>query len=114
MPAERSFPEGRSLVLKLTAVLLILISALGWLMAKKESRTAAQGLIRFHVVANSDGPGDQLLKRAVRDRLLVLMSPKLKPARSAAEIYTLSLHDALPIWPVPPPRPGKLFRTTCP
>jgi stage II sporulation protein R len=96
MPAERSFPEGRSLVLKLTAVLLILISALGWLMAKKESRTAAQGLIRFHVVANSDGPGDQLLKRAVRDRLLVLMSPKLKPARSAAEARKI-VQDNLPL-----------------
>ncbi len=42
------------------------------------------GIIRLHVVANSDSPEDQLLKLAVRDRIIEMMEGKenIEDARS--------------------------------
>ncbi|MHB8126920.1 MAG: stage II sporulation protein R [Desulfitobacteriaceae bacterium] len=42
-------------------------------------------LIRFHVVGNSDSESDQALKRAIRDALLVKVSPKLAKSQSLQE-----------------------------
>lgn len=42
-------------------------------------------LIRFHVIANSDGAEDQTLKLKVRDKVLEYMYPKLKDAQSIDE-----------------------------
>jgi len=77
--------EGRSPVIKLVALLVILIAALGWTVTTKGNQMAATGLIRFHVIANSDDPQDQFLKREVRDRLLAVMAPKLGEAISGDE-----------------------------
>lgn len=42
-------------------------------------------LIRFHVLANSDSEQDQALKRAVRDAILKVVSPKLAVSKSLDE-----------------------------
>ena len=52
-----------------------------------------ENLIRFHVLANSDSPADQALKRKVRDRIVQEMSPifseagDIKEAREVAQEY---------------------------
>lgn len=50
-----------------------------------ETTPAPDQLIRFHVLANSDSDEDQALKRAVRDAILVKLSPKLAASHSLAE-----------------------------
>lgn len=45
----------------------------------------ADQLIRFHVLANSDSDQDQELKRAVRDAILMEVSPRLATAHSLDE-----------------------------
>jgi stage II sporulation protein R len=42
-------------------------------------------LIRFHVLGNSDSEEDQLLKYAVRDKILKQVAPKLASSKSLAE-----------------------------
>jgi len=42
-------------------------------------------LIRFHVLANSDSEQDQALKRAVRDAILKVVSPRLAVSQSLDE-----------------------------
>jgi len=42
----------------------------------------AEKLIRFHVIANSDGEEDQALKLKVRDEVLKYIQPKLKDSES--------------------------------
>jgi len=42
-------------------------------------------LIRFHVIANSDTPRDQALKRRVRDLIVQEMSPSFSKAKNIAE-----------------------------
>jgi len=44
-----------------------------------------QKLIRLHVVANSDSPEDQSLKRRVKDQIIKEMSIKLKDAKNIDE-----------------------------
>ena len=44
-----------------------------------------QDLIRFHVIANSDSDADQALKRAVRDAILIKVSPQLAASKSLDE-----------------------------
>jgi stage II sporulation protein R len=52
-------------------------------------------LIRFHVVGNSNSQSDQALKIAVRDAILVKVSPKLAKSRSLEE-SRLILKSLLP------------------
>lgn len=49
---------------------------------EKTVQDIADKVIRFHVIANSDDPNDQALKRAVRDEILKVMAPKLKKSKS--------------------------------
>lgn len=42
-------------------------------------------LIRFHVLANSDSPADQALKRKVRDRIVQAMNPEFSQAADLKE-----------------------------
>lgn len=45
----------------------------------------ADNLIRLHVIANSDSPADQALKRDVRDRVLEYMHVKLKDSKDVEQ-----------------------------
>lgn len=55
----------------------------------------ANKLIRFHVVGNSNSQSDQALKIAVRDAILVKVSPRLAKSRSLEE-SRLILKSLLP------------------
>jgi stage II sporulation protein R len=55
----------------------------------------AHKLIRFHVVGNSNSQSDQALKIAVRDAILVKVSPRLAKSRSLEE-SRLILKSLLP------------------
>lgn len=54
-------------------------------LADVESEPLPDQLIRFHVIANSDSEQDQAMKRAVRDAILKVVSPKLAASQSLAE-----------------------------
>lgn len=49
------------------------------------NKSLADNLIRLHVVANSDSPEDQALKRDVRDVIIEYMKGQLKDSRDIAE-----------------------------
>lgn len=50
-------------------------------------------LIRFHVLANSDGEKDQKLKLKVRDEVLKYIAPKLKDSKSIEESRKILLNN---------------------
>ena len=53
------------------SVILGIILTLGWVTVSESALSdISSGLIRLHILANSDGNDDQLLKLKVRDRLL--------------------------------------------
>ena len=49
-------------------------------------QTLADGLVRLHVIANSDSARDQQLKLCVRDRVLAVTQPLLDAADTPAEV----------------------------
>lgn len=72
-----------------TALAASLLAACGWQLLNLSPVTTIAhdngSLLRLHVVANSDSPGDQELKLAVRDALIPLMGQLLLPRRTAAD-----------------------------
>lgn len=68
-------------------VLLVLLLGMGLLQHRMEATVAynMDNLIRLHVVANSDSPDDQALKREVRDAILFAMADKFRGVSTAAE-----------------------------
>lgn len=48
-----------------------------------------ESLFRLHVIANSDSPGDQSLKRDVRDAVLSFMHQKLADSKNIAETKSI-------------------------
>ena len=54
-----------------------------WCAARQEALSS--GLIRLHVLAESDGAADQRAKLRARDAVLARLNPALKEARSRAE-----------------------------
>jgi stage II sporulation protein R len=50
-------------------------------------------LIRLHIIANSNDPGDQALKYRVRDAIIAAFSPELLKLRSRAEAEKLLTAD---------------------
>jgi len=73
--------------------------ALGLFQIYREQQTLADGLIRFHVIANSNSGEDQSVKLAVRDALLSFMGGNEWESREEAEGWirdnlTLLEHEA--------------------
>lgn len=70
---------------KICITLLVTAAVVAGLLAGSYSenvnRDLADSLIRLHVVANSDSPADQALKRNVRDAVLAYMSEQLKDSK---------------------------------
>jgi len=65
------------------------------MLADREQGELAAGLIRLHVVANSDSPEDQAEKLQLRDRVLALLSPLLADCSDRAEAVDIILsHQA--------------------
>ena len=56
----------------------------------------AADIIRFHVIANSDGDEDQLVKNQVKDALVKALSPYLKDAKDKEEAR-LVLMEKMPL-----------------
>jgi stage II sporulation protein R len=73
---------------RLLTVILVLFVAAGWTLLLGENRgksdgTDAAGLIRLHILANSDSPEDQRVKLQVRDAVNSYMAPLLGEAATA-------------------------------
>ncbi len=71
------------------ASLLFLAAALVGALGPLSVGRAAGSAVTFHVVANSDAPGDQALKLRVRDALAEAVFPLLAPAASPEEAEEL-------------------------
>lgn len=55
----------------------------------KELADVADKLVRLHVVANSDSPEDQALKRKVRDEVIKQISPKFEGLKDVTEVKSV-------------------------
>lgn len=76
-----------------TALLLALcIFFLSGLWADRTQRDLAGGLVRLHVIANSDSDADQAAKLAMRDRVLAVLSPLLAECGSREEAVDIILN----------------------
>lgn len=70
-------------VFLLTAVILTMIFADSY--AVNLNKGLSDNLVRLHVIANSDSPEDQQLKRDVRDAILAYMGGELKNSENIQE-----------------------------
>ncbi len=59
--------------------------------ARSAQRELAGGLVRLHVIANSDSEADQAAKLQMRDRVLTLLSPLLADCRDRDEAVNIIL-----------------------
>lgn len=75
--AGNLFKAGTALLATAAVVAGIFLSSY----SENINRDLADNLIRLHVVANSDSPADQALKRSVRDVILVYMNEQLKDSK---------------------------------
>ncbi len=71
------------LILLLTVGILTMILADSY--AASTNKGLSDSLVRLHVIANSDSPEDQQLKRDVRDAILSYMGSELKNSESIQE-----------------------------
>jgi stage II sporulation protein R len=55
----------------------------------RELADVADKLVRLHIVANSDSPEDQALKREVRDEVIKQISPKFEGLKDVSEVKTV-------------------------
>ncbi len=80
-----SFQKKAAILKTSIAIIAVLVLTMGMFFASSYSESVNKGLadnlIRLHVIANSDSPEDQSLKRDVRDKILVYMKDKLKASR---------------------------------
>ncbi|SDF06912.1 stage II sporulation protein R [Sporolituus thermophilus] len=80
----------RNLLHQLVIFAMVFFIVSGWALLFWQGResgmmaTSRGELIRLHVLANSDSPADQQLKREVRDAVLAYLAPKLEQAGSAS------------------------------
>lgn len=73
----------------LLAALCIFFFTGAW--AADQQAELAGGLVRLHVIANSDAQADQAAKLAMRDRVLDLLSPLLAECRTREEAVDIIL-----------------------
>ena len=59
---------------------------------KQSGESYKEQLIRFHVIANSDRPQDQIIKEKVRDRIIEEMNPKIARSKSLEETRSILLN----------------------
>ena len=67
---------------ELAGVLALALSFGTALWADRTQEELAEGLVRLHIVANSDTPADQAAKLALRDEILAELAPKLAEAKN--------------------------------
>ena len=71
----------------LTMVVLAAVVVVGWGLLLRDvgsgSATAGEGLLRLHIMANSDSDADQRVKLKVRDEVLAYITPLVREAPDA-------------------------------
>lgn len=95
---RRAVPASDTMRKHLFGPLFLTLLFLGLLWAAREEalgRSAAEKLIRLHVLAASDSREDQARKLLVRDALLEAVGPLLEPCETAEQAEVL-LRSALP------------------
>lgn len=78
---ENIIKSGAVIVLTAFIVVTLLLSSY----SEEVNKGLAENLVRLHVVANSDSPEDQDIKRNVRDRILEYMKTQLNGNTNAAQ-----------------------------
>jgi stage II sporulation protein R len=87
---QGELPLRRSLLYTTIALIGIFV-VLGWSFLFEQTKQNAsvaignEGLIRFHVLANSDKPEDQQLKLKVRDAVIAFLAPQLEHLTDPAD-----------------------------
>lgn len=81
----------RTWIMKSGIFLLVMFFVFGiinyfYIGTDKELADVADKLVRLHVVANSDSPEDQVLKRKVRDEVIRQISPKFEGLKDVTEV----------------------------
>jgi len=76
-------------VWELAGAVALCITFCAALWAQKTQTELAEGLIRLHIVANSDSGEDQAAKLRLRDEILAELAPKLAKAGSREEAMAL-------------------------
>jgi stage II sporulation protein R len=89
---------GRKAVVLIFIGVLLAVMAMtsAWRLAARERASKAynhNNLIRLHIIANSNDPGDQELKYRVRDAIITAFSPELQRLRSRADAEALLAAD---------------------
>ena len=74
---------------ELAGVLALAVSFGTALWAERTQTELAEGLVRLHIVANSDTPADQAAKLALRDDILAELAPKLAAAQSREDALAI-------------------------
>jgi stage II sporulation protein R len=85
-----------ALVVLIGVVLTGLIVTSAWVLAARERAGKTynhENLIRLHIIANSNDPGDQELKYHVRDAIISAFRPELLKVRSRTEAEALLASD---------------------
>ncbi|MGE5415309.1 MAG: stage II sporulation protein R [Acidobacteriota bacterium] len=72
---------------------LILISLIIGLHEYQVTENPCYGMLRLHVIANSDSPADQALKLKVRDAVLTTMQARFKGINNADQAITVAGHN---------------------
>lgn len=76
-------------IVKITLTLIVAASVVAGIFISAYSENVNKGLsdnlIRLHVIANSDSPADQSLKRDVRDVILAYLKDRLKSSRDVEQ-----------------------------
>lgn len=79
------------------ALVVVLIAALATVSLASYANGVVKGLadnlIRFHVVANSDSPEDQQVKRIVRDHIIEYMNERLKHSRDIEQTKNIIISE---------------------
>lgn len=78
--------------LTLCGLLAVLFAYAAWV--STEQQNLADGLLRLHVIANSDSVADQTLKIKVRDEILEVVQPLVQDAEGQEEVRDI-LRDHL-------------------
>lgn len=80
---------------ELALLAALCITLLTGLWADRTQQSLSDGLIRLHVVANSDSPEDQAEKLQLRDDVLAFLSPLLKDCTDRSEaVDIIKSHQA--------------------
>ena len=74
---------------ELSALITLCVCLLTGLWAEGRQQRIAAGLVRLHVLAASDDPGEQAVKLRVRDAVLQYLAPQLEGLMSAGEAEAL-------------------------